>query len=172
MRKISRVERKMRRRRLLFRIFLLGLFVCVLIVLALNTELFIINNIEVMGNNKLSRENIIVGSFIKVGENIFKISTKDGEKNLSNLPYIKEVNIKRKFPKGIIIEVIERKEIFQIKNISSLALIDEEGYILDIIDNKNENLPLVNGLNIEDTKVGENIVISDDMILNFEFIEE
>ena len=120
MRKISRVERKMRRRRLYFRIFLLGLFVTLLIVLALNTDLFIINNIQVIGNNKLSKESIILGSSINIGENILKVRTKDGENNLRNLAYIKDVNIKRKLPKGIIIEIM-RKEAFQIKNLSYVA---------------------------------------------------
>lgn len=172
MRKISRVERKLRRRRLYFRIFLLALFICFLIILALNTDLFTINNIEVIGNNKLSKENIILGSSINKGENIFRISTRQGEKNLINLPYIKEVSIKRKLPKGIFIEVVERKEIFQIKNISSLAVIDEEGYILDIKDNEDENLPLFSGLNIEDKKIGENINTAEDIELNLEFIKE
>ncbi|NLV89175.1 MAG: FtsQ-type POTRA domain-containing protein [Tissierellia bacterium] len=172
MRKISRVERKMRRRRLYFRIFLLGLFVTLLIVLALNTDLFIINNIQVIGNNKLSKESIILGSSINIGENILKVRTKDGENNLRNLAYIKDVNIKRKLPKGIIIEIIERKEVFQIKNLSYVALIDEEGYILDILDSENENLPLISGFNIENKRIGENLIASEDTKLNFEFIEE
>ncbi|NLY86483.1 MAG: FtsQ-type POTRA domain-containing protein [Tissierellia bacterium] len=172
MRKISRVERKKRRRRLYFRIFLLALSICFVIILVLNTDLFVINNIEVIGNDKLSKENIVLGSSIKVGDNIFKISTKEGENNLKSLAYIKDVKIKRKLPKEILIEVVERKELLQIKNISSLALVDEEGYILDLKSHEDENLPLINGLNIDNKKIGENINVTEDMKLNFEFIKE
>lgn len=172
MRKVSRVERKMRRRRLFLKIFLLSLIVCFLAILALNTNLFVIDNIEVIGNNKLSKEAIIIGSSINIGDNIFKISTRDGEENLLNLAYVKDVNIRRKLPKKILIEVVERKEILQVKNMSSLALIDDEGYILDIISDRIDNLPLINGLNIENKKIGENINVIEDIKLSFEFLKE
>ncbi|HEY8361509.1 MAG TPA: FtsQ-type POTRA domain-containing protein [Tissierellaceae bacterium] len=170
MRKISRVERKMRRKRVFFRILLLGVVISLFIILAFNADIFSIKEIDVMGNNKLSKDNIKLGSSISIGENIFKVSTRDGERNLKNLAYIKDVNIKRKLPNKILIEVAERKEVAQIKNISSYAIIDEEGFILDIKNDESENLPLINGLNIDDKKIGENINDTNSIKETFEFI--
>lgn len=157
MRKVSRVEKKMKRRRMFFRLLLLISLIFIMFVLALNTDFFIIDNIKVLGNNKISEDIIISASSINFEENIFKISTRNGKKNIENLSYIKEVEIKRKFPKGISIEIIERKEIIQIKEISSYVLIDINGYILDIVDVQNEKLPLFFGFNIENKKAGDNV---------------
>lgn len=157
MRKVSRVEKKMKRRRMFFRLLLLISLIFIMFVLALNTDFFIIDNIKVLGNNKISEDIIISASSINFEENIFKISTRNGKKNIENLSYIKEVEIKRKFPKGISIEIIERKEIIQIKEISSYVLIDINGYILDIVDVQNEKLPLLFGFNIESKKAGDNV---------------
>jgi len=158
MKKLSRVERKIRRRRLFFRFLLLISFILLLFIFALNSNFFLISNIEVLGNNKISKDVAISASSINLGENIFKISTRTGEKNLTKLPYVKEAKVKRKFPKGIIIDIIERKAILQIKEISSIRLIDIDGYILDIVDTEDEKLPLLVGLNVEDKKPGDNIL--------------
>ncbi|MSU01334.1 cell division protein FtsQ/DivIB [Tissierella pigra] len=157
MKKLSRVERKMRRRRFFFRFLLLIILTFSISVLALNSDFFVIKNIDVIGNSKLTKENIISESSIKLGENIFKVSIKDGKEHLNRLSYVKDVKIKRKLPKGIIINIIERKEIIQIKEISAFLLIDIEGYVLDIVDSEDHNLPQLVGLNIKDKKPGDNV---------------
>lgn len=172
MKKLSRVEKKMRRRRFFFQSLLLISFVLLLFVFALNSNFFIIDNVKVLGNNKIQKDNVINVSSINVGENIFKISTRLGEKNLKKLPYVKEVKIKRKFPRGIIIDIIERKAIIQIKEISSIMLLDVEGYILDIVDTEDEKLPLLIGLNIGDKKIGNNIFSIPEIKEGIEFISE
>lgn len=172
MKKLSRVEKKMRRRRCFFRFLLLILFMSSMIVFALNTKFFVIDNIKVLGNDKLSKDTIISGSSINIGQNIFKINKKSGEEALKKMSYIKEVKIKRKLPKKIIIEVTERKEIAQIKRISSMLLIDTEGYILNIVDTESEKLPLFNGLNIDNINIGENIFLTEETEEKLEFIRE
>lgn len=172
MRKISRVEKKMKRRRWFFRLLLLVSLIFIMFVLAINTDIFIINNIKVLGNNKISKDIIINASSINIGENIFKISTRASEKTIENLSYIKEAKIKRKLPKAIIMEIIERKEIFQIKEISSYVFIDIDGYILDIVDNQNENLPFFIGFNIDNKDPGDNIFAEIELEQKVEFILE
>lgn len=172
MRKISRVEKKMKRRRMFFRILLIISLISIMFVLALNTDIFIIDNIKVVGNNKISKDIIINASSINTGENIFKISTRTGRKTIEKLPYVKEAKIKRKFPKGILIEIKERKEIAQIKEISSYGFIDIDGYILDIVDVQNDKLPLILGFNIENKKAGDNLFSEIEFKNKVEFISE
>lgn len=172
MRKISRVEKKMKRRRMFFRLLLIIFLVFIMFVLALNTDIFIIDNIKVLGNNKISKDIIINASSINTGENIFKISTRTSKKTIENLPYVKEAEIKRKFPKGILIEIIERKEIVQIKEISSYGFIDIDGYILDIVDVQNDQLPLLLGFNIGNKKAGDNLFSQIEFEQKKEFISE
>lgn len=169
---MSRVERKMRRRRAFFRFLLLIFTIFIIVSLGLNTNLFLIDNIKVIGNNKVSKDSIIKGSTINIGENQFKISKKAGEKSLLNLPYIKDVKIKRKFPKGIIIEVVERKEIAQFKSISSYIIFDIEGYILEIRDSEDEKLPLLIGFDVVNKSPGDNIFLDAEESDVLDFISE
>lgn len=172
MRKMTRVERKMRRRRNFFRFLLLLFLTSSLIVLALKTDLFIIDNINIIGNNKITRETIIEASSIRIGENIFKVATKSAEENIGKLPYIKEVTIRRKFPRTINMEIRERKEVAQIKDISSFILIDDEGRILDLKDSKSEELPIIIGWEIHNKSYGGNVFAEVDLEAKVEFIRE
>lgn len=172
MKKLSRVEKKMRRRRFFFRFLLLISLVTLLFALALNSSFFVIDNIKVLGNNKILKDNIIGASSINIGENIFKISTKAAKQNLRKLPYVKEVKIKRKLPKGIIIDIVERKEIVQLQEISSFILLDDEGYILNIVDTKEEKIPLLLGMKADNKKPGDNIFSTSKSKESIEFIKE
>ena len=171
MKKLTRVQRKKRRRRIFIRIILLLFLVFLVFILTLKTDLFLIDNIKVMGNNKILHTTIIDVSNIEYNENIFKINIKDSIKNMEELPYVKEAMVKRKFPKSIIMEIIERKEALQVKNISSFVIIDKEGYILDIVDEKKEGLPEFIGFEVGKKSPGENF-FSDIEGINVDFIEE
>lgn len=171
MNKLSRVQRKMRRRRIFFSIIFTLATVFALFMLILNTKFFAINNIRVLGNNKVLANKIILLSSIQEGENIFKISTTDGEKNIIKLPYIKNVKIKRKFPREIVINIEERKEAMQIKDISSFVVLDKDGYILDNVSEKDEKLTEIIGLNFKNKDIGENIFIENENKDEVEFIK-
>lgn len=172
MKKFSRVEMKRRRRRFFLRTILLFFLFSITSILALNSDFFTIEGIKVLGNNKISAETLIDGSSISIGENIFKINIRTIKKDLATLPYIKEINIKRKLPKEIIIDIIERKEIIQIKSISSYFLMDIDGYILDIVEERAIDLPLLIGIDIENSKVGSNISELIEREEKLEFIKE
>lgn len=172
MKKPTRVEKKMKRRRNFFRFILSLILISLLIVFALKTDFFVINDIKVIGNKNITKDTLINASSINIGENIFKISISSAEKSIKKLPYTKEINIMRKFPKGIAIEITERKEMAQIKDISSFILIDEEGQVLDIKDNNKENLPIIIGLKIKNKKPGNNIFLDIDSKNKLDFIKE
>ena len=172
MKKPTRVEKKMKRRRNFFRFILSLILISLLIVFALKTDFFVINDIKVIGNKNITKDTLINASSINIGENIFKISINSAERNIKKLPYTKEINIMRKFPKGIVMEITERKEMAQIKDISSFILIDEEGQVLDIKDNNKENLPIIIGLKIKNKKLGNNIFSDIDSKKRLDFIKE
>lgn len=165
MKKTTRVERKKRRKRILFNVILLILLTTFLVTFALKSDYFNISVINIEGNNKLTKETIENASGLITGENIFKIKLRNSEKDIKKLSYIKDVNIKRKFPNTIVINITEREEVVQLKNISSYVLVDMEGYVLDFKDTMVENLPILNGFNINvlpsenifDTEYGEEL---------------
>ena len=77
-------------------------------------NVFNIKNIETSGNNKTSSSELINGSGIHFGENIFKVSTKNAEKNLLKLPYVKTASVTREKKNTLRITVVEREEVFSI----------------------------------------------------------
>lgn len=157
MNKLTRVEKKRRRKRFVLRLILFFALGTISIAYLFKSGFFNINNINITGNNTLSKELLVNASGINKEENIFKISLSNGEDEIRKLPYIKVVKIKRKLPKTIDINVIERTGVAQIKSISTYMLLDMEGYILELRDNKTENLPTLTGFNINNILPGDNI---------------
>ncbi|MFA7533727.1 MAG: FtsQ-type POTRA domain-containing protein [Tissierellaceae bacterium] len=139
---------------------------------AINSDFFVIRDISVYGNNKLTNEEIIFATPINIGENIFRVSLKNAQANLVKLPYVKEVKIKRKYPKDIIVNISERKETAQIKKDFSIIVIDYEGYILDIRDYEDEKLPMFYGISIDGINITDNLNKIEGNKDNLEFIIE
>lgn len=117
------------------------------------SDFFLINNINVEGNYIVSSEEIINTSGINIGSHIFKYSKKKAEEKVRNFSYIKDVDVVRTLPKDVTIHVEEREAYLQFEHLSSYILVDNEGYILEIVDNKVESLPVFIGFNIEDHKI-------------------
>lgn len=156
MRRTERIKRRnRRRRRLLSMIFLIGLMGLGMYFL-LNSDVFKIKSIGVIGNKTLSKDDIISSSEIGKDENIFRIKKSQVKNSIENLPYIKEIEIKREFPDRIIIKVTEREESLMIQNISSYFIADNEGYILKQIDEIDDDLLLIRGINIRNLSLGAN----------------
>lgn len=156
MKKMSRVQRKIRRRKIFLTVLSIVIVGYLTLMFMFNSSWFSINDIKVTGNKKVLSNKIALFSSIQKGENIFKVSTKDAEKSIIELPYIKDVEVNRKLPKQIIINVSEREEKIKIKDRSSFIILDEEGYILDKRENVDINLSEIIGLNIQNKTVGDN----------------
>lgn len=172
MKKLSRVQRKKRRKKIFSTISIVTVIGFVILMIAINTDFFLIKKIAVAGNEKVESNKIILLSSIQEGENIFKISTRDAKKNIMTLPYVKDVEVKRNLPKEIKIKIEERKEKMRIKDISSFIILDEEGYILDNVDDKNEKLTEIIGFKIKNKTNGENVFIDNKEDLKVKFISQ
>ena len=134
------------------------IFLAVIVVIAggyhsiLQSDVFLLEKIVVKGNNRIPKGTIVnasgmqigvdkippIPSLPKVGKGGF--SDDEIEKNLlRKFIYIKYIDIKRKAPGTLIIEVVERKPKaiipFHTANRNLYGLIDiEEGFILELVD--------------------------------------
>lgn len=126
------------------------------------SPLFNISNIEVIGNDKISSDTIISLSKIKLGENIYKTSSKKIERNIKENAYIEEVSIKRNLPNKMVISVKERTASFMLEYANSYAYINNQGYILEITEEK-LNVPIIIGYSTkdEDIKAGNRLCNED-----------
>lgn len=126
------------------------------------TPIFNIQEIEVKGNSKLTKTEIISLSKIKKNDNIFKYSKKKISESICTSPYVKLVTIKKKYPDKIQLIIEERQKKACVKVLNSYAYIDEEGYILEISEDRN-GLTIIEGIQTEESniKVGERLIEKD-----------
>lgn len=171
MKKLTRVEKKKRRRKIFLRIMFSIFLILLVFILLFKTGFFLINNIDVSGNKKTLYKTIVETSNIEKNDNILQINLKDSKKKIEKLPYVKEVEIKRKFPKSVLIKILERKEVLQVEDNLSFIIIDEEGYILNIVEDVNEDLPVLVGLELGEKTLGDNFLLDIEEI-NVEFLKE
>ncbi|GAI93200.1 unnamed protein product, partial [marine sediment metagenome] len=94
---------------------------------------------------------------IKLGKNIFKLDLKKSTDSLMQEPWIKEAEIKRVIPNKIVISIKERKAAALVYIGEEYFISSKEGLILSKVNTPKEAfvLPLILGLEIAETKIGE-----------------
>lgn len=126
-----------------------ALGLCILVAGAIaflcTTPLFNVTQIEVAGNENVSKEEIISLSQIKLNENMFKNVKATIKQNIKGNAYIENVAVKRVLPNKMQITVQERKVKFMVKLLESYAYINSQGYILEITSQTKE-VPIIEGM--------------------------
>ncbi len=165
----TRVELKRGRQRRFLRIILLIIVLTSSAVFIFRHEVFNINGYKVNGNSKLAVEEIIQASGINKGGNIFKLKKSQPIENILKLPYIKDIEIKRKLPNTIVYNIEERVGVFQTRTVSTMLLVDIEGRVLEELEGVDGNLPNIIGFDLNNIAVGDNIFLESDKddIINF-----
>ena len=134
----------------------------------LTTPAFNISNIEIYGNEKNTVETYISLSKIEIGNtNIFGITSNGINKNIKENSYVEEVTMKRKLPNTVQIYITERKVSYQIQNSNSYIYLSDQGYILEISEEK-KDVPVIEGFcTIEGSvQMGQRIIEEDLIKLN------
>lgn len=126
------------------------------------SSFFNIKEIEIVGNNKLTRDEVISLSQIEIEENTFKLSKNKIEKNIKQNAYVESVKIKRNLPSTILIEIEERVPTYMITFANAYAYINNQGYFVEISKEKLE-LPIITGYATkeEDIQLGERLCTED-----------
>lgn len=145
----------------IIKIILLMAFIIGATIFIMTTPIFNVTEINVEGNNRISNERIESLSKISLNVNTYQYSKKNIIENIKEEPYIESVQVKRKLPSTIIINVEERNRDFFISNYGSYIYIDKQGYILEI-SNEVEKLPEIKGFSISTENLVPGNRISDD----------
>ena len=104
----TRRRRRRRRGRFGFLYKLLSILLILCAVVAGSIVFFRVSEIKVIGEVVYSDEEIIAASAVEQGDNLFLIRrVPTGRKILDQLPYIREVNLRRMFPDTVVISVTE-----------------------------------------------------------------
>ena len=143
---IQRIKR-MKKLKIAKYLMLIALFIT-LIVVTMFSPLFNIKSIVVTGNNKITQNEIISLSQVQLEENTYKINKYKVKQRIKENAYIEDVTIKRKLPSELQISIVEIQVAFMIEYGASFVYIDNQGYILEISENKLE-LPILQGIQTE-----------------------
>lgn len=137
------------------------------------TVLFKIETINVNGASRYSSDDIIKISGIKKGNNLFLSKTNEGEKNIElYMPYIESVEIKRKIPGEININVTEPKPKAQIESDEKYIVINSKNKVVDILEKPLDNVCIIKANGILNPDPGYKLMFSDegnDILLNSVF---
>lgn len=140
----KRVRR--RRRNVPLYCFLVIIFVMGIGILLSVTLFFNINKINIKGEVDYSNEDIIRMSGISIGDNMVRMDTqKVGNNILNSMIYIEDVNINKKYPDTLEINVTKCVAAANIQFGNEYILVSQKGKILDKVDSPQDNLIIVNG---------------------------
>lgn len=139
------------------------------IIFFMMSPLFNVAEIEIQGCEKIAEDTIISLSQLKLGENIYQISNKQIKKNIKENSYIQQVDIKRKLPNKIIISIQERKPTYMLEYANSFAYINNQGYILEISQEKLE-VPIIIGYETKDEEIKEGNRLCDTDLSRLEMV--
>lgn len=125
----------------------------------LTTPTFNISTINVFGYENNSEDTYISLSGIILDEtNIFQVTRGSIKKNLKENAYVEDVTIKRKLPNVLEIYVEERKPEYQIRYNDSYIYINNQGYILEINEERKDIIEIIGFITPEsDVKPGERL---------------
>lgn len=158
----EKIMQKRKKKQKAIKWILILVLLIVAILCAMFSPLFNIKKIEVQGNEIISKNEIISLSQIQLEENTFKLNKSQIKKQIKENAYIQSVIIVRNLPSEIVIKVEERKPAYLLEYAGSYVVIDKQGYMLEI-KNEKMNLPVIQGAvtSTEEFKVGNRLCTED-----------
>ena len=148
------ILKKKKRIKLMLKFTALLIIIIAGIIFALVSPIFNIKEINVSNNEQINAETIISLSQLNLGQNIFKFNKNKVNKNIKTNAYIESVEIKRKLPNKVQIQIEERKQEYNVEFLNGYAYINNQGYILQISEEK-QALPTIQGISTPDEQIVE-----------------
>ena len=149
-----------------FSIFFALAIVALIATAALVSPLFHIRQISIEGNSAISTEDILNQAKIVQGQNMFAFSASAVGRQINLLPHVKEVSVVREFPDVVIISIIERTPVANIRvgNSGTYLLIDNDGMVLSARTQPTGGLPVAIGINFANFAIGEYLDVENNLV--------
>lgn len=143
------------------------IYILLIIIISSSSYIFLpyfyFDNVVILGETTLEKKEILNLSKIDQDKNIYRINLKKAEENIRNDSYIKDINIKRKFPKTLVFSIEQRFESAIIPVTGGYAIIDEEGVALNIqTDVSSMQKPIISGIKPVKVQLGQKIPIENE----------
>lgn len=148
------------------KILKLILLIIILFALLIFTPLFKVKNIYIKNNMNVSEDEIIKMVNFEKDKNIFILNKNKLLEKLKMNSKIKDAKIIKKLPCTLEINIIERipKFSYEITDTNNFAIIDENGYIIEISQNTPNNVISLTGLTTNSKNLSKGMELNDDDI--------
>jgi len=115
--------------------------------LLLASDLFRVEQVEVQGNGRLSKGQVVALSDIETGINTFNLDIGLIGRKIEENPWVESARVQRIFPRQVMINIEERQPV-AIVNLGYLYYLDKQGEIFKVLDaTDNLDYPIVTGFN-------------------------
>ena len=113
------------------------------------SSFFSITQIQVEGSTTLDAQRIIELSNVQLGDNIFSVDRGRTVQRIQLEPRVKTVEISRRLPHTLLIQVTEREAVAYMLANGKLLALDETGQVLQRYESwSNLDLPLISGVDL------------------------
>ncbi len=138
------------------------ILICATGVLALyyfsQSPFFALKEIKVQGLKRLSLAEVSRVSGLSKGTNLFRIDLRLVEKRLLAHPLIEQVEVRRRFPRTVLIEISEREPRALLLVNNGFLVLDKKGFCIDKLTSLGSySLPIITGLKPDSTALGERV---------------
>lgn len=147
-------QRRIRRRKLLFAIFVSCVIVTFAIIF-LQLDCWRVKIVEVQGTERVSPEYVYKKAGILIGDHMLFISKADIKRRIMQVPLVKDVNITWRLPNRVIIIIRERQPFAFIVFGEKYYLVDEECVLLE----KPASRPIYSFLLVRTDELNTKVVI-------------
>jgi len=115
--------------------------------LLLASDLFRVERVEVQGNDRLSKGQVVALSDLEIGINTFNLDIGLIGRKIEENPWVESARVQRIFPRQIMINIEERQPV-AIVNLGYLYYLDKQGEIFKVLDATDSlDYPIVTGFN-------------------------
>jgi len=121
--------------------------------------IFDLREVAVSGTKETTALDVARAANVRGGVGLLSVSLRTTAKRVSALPWIESARVRRSFPHGIAIEVIERSPVARVMLTgTACALLGEGGVVVAINCKGRENTPLLKGATLSKAEPGGRLV--------------
>ena len=156
-------RKRFNKKRIVLVVAIIAVIVISALVVALLAFVFKAKNITVTNETGFySNEEILAAAGIEQNKGFLSIWPGSCEKKVEkNLPYVGDLEVKRKFPDTVEVTVNYTSEVFAIKNGGTYVLLNEDGKVLKTEAPDRGSAAVVEGLSLSSVVLGKNATFAD-----------
>ena len=117
---------------------------------------FNINEMNLVGHQRLSTEDLTSWIGPTIGKNIFQLDLNEISKKLAKHPWVQSASARRVLPQGIHVELKERTPFVRIQ-LDQVYVMDNYGILLGPGGGDFNKLPLITGIKVKHPELGNNV---------------